>query len=271
VAAPVQIAVTFQTKTHHPHRQPLNFCAILSRLPYICCFNFGLPRMQKQPTGQPQLSVISRPGNRSNLKDGSALGRCIAGFPAEADPLRQQPVLATGDYQNHIVARYRAAGVRLMDVNSGFEPATFDDEVYARWRPTNRGPWRFIYDEQKERADVERVMRMLKAVPPRRKRVYILVGNEPFAACMQRMEEITGWGGEPHVQPYMKLNALEKRPNVWLDWSEQKLRDVARWANHWPWHKLPFAVYRRSEDEPRRSVRPATRAVPVNGWPGRCE
>jgi hypothetical protein len=44
--------------------------------------------------------------------------------------------------------------VPLLDANSGFEPRTFDEEVYARWRVINRGPWRFAYDDQAERADV---------------------------------------------------------------------------------------------------------------------
>src|SRR5439155_3832901 len=35
------------------------------------------------------------------------------------------------EYQDHIVARYKATGVPLLDANSGFEPKTFTDEVYA--------------------------------------------------------------------------------------------------------------------------------------------
>jgi len=75
------------------------------------------------------------------------------------------------DYQNHIIARYRAEGVPLLDANSGFEPRTFDEAVYERWRTINRGPWRFAYDDFAEREYVRRVMRMLKALPPKKKRV----------------------------------------------------------------------------------------------------
>lgn len=149
-------------------------------------------------------------------------------------------------YQDHIVARYLAAGVPLRDANSGFEPATFDDEVFARWRPLNKGPWRFGYDEQRERADVARVMHMLRALPARRKRVYVLIGNEPVASCLDRIREVQAWGGEPHVQPFIKLNALEKRAHVRFDWSEQLLRDVARWANWSARSKISFEQYRRS-------------------------
>jgi hypothetical protein len=54
------------------------------------------------------------------------------------------------DYQQHIINRYLKAGVPLLDANSGFEPATFDDEVFARWKPILKGPWRFGYDENTE-------------------------------------------------------------------------------------------------------------------------
>lgn len=151
------------------------------------------------------------------------------------------------DYQDHIIARYQREGVPLLDPNSGFEPLTFDEDVFARWRVINEGPWRFAYDEQKERAAVERVMRMLHPLSARRKRVYVLIGNEPYAACMERIKEVIAWKGEPHVQCFMKLNALEKRPHVRFDWSEQLLRDVARWANRYIWRKNPnFDDYRRS-------------------------
>ncbi|RVC47608.1 hypothetical protein EN781_00280 [Mesorhizobium sp. M4A.F.Ca.ET.090.04.2.1] len=151
------------------------------------------------------------------------------------------------DFQDHIIARYQAAGVPLLDANSGFEPRTFDDDVYARWQAINRGPWRFAYDDAAERPYVERVMHMLADVSPRRKRVYVLIGNEPFAACMDRIREVIAWGGEPHVQPFMKLNSLERRPHPRFDWNEQLLRDVARWANSPAiWRKTPFSDYRRS-------------------------
>jgi hypothetical protein len=150
------------------------------------------------------------------------------------------------EYQDYIVRRYRDEGVPLLDANSGFEPRTFTDDVYARWRVINRGPWRFAYDDHDERDDVMRVMRMLRDESPKRKRVYVLIGNEPFAACMQRIEEVIAWGGEPHVQPYIKLNALERRPKVRFDWSEQLLRDVARWANRRLWKYVVFHDYSAS-------------------------
>jgi hypothetical protein len=136
-------------------------------------------------------------------------------------------------------------GTPLLDANSGFEPKTFTDDVYARWRSINKGPWRFAYDESSEREDVARVLRMLTGESPRRKRVYVLIGNEPKAACLERIREVIAWGGEPHVQPYMKLNALDRKPYARFDWTEQTLRDMARWANRRLWRYMRFEDYNR--------------------------
>lgn len=160
----------------------------------------------------------------------------------------------SADYQRHIIDRYKATGVPLLDANSGFEPRTFDDEVFARWSEINRGAWRFAYDDAAERSYVERVMRMLKDVSPRKKRVYVLIGNEPMAACMERIKEVIAWGGEPHAQPYMKLNALQKQPHVRFDWSQQSLRDMARWANRYLYKYTDFDGYQRSAKTTRDDV-----------------
>ncbi len=152
------------------------------------------------------------------------------------------------DYQNYIIRRYQETGTPLRDANSGFEPITFTPDVYARWKPiinAGRGPWRFAYDETRERRQVLEVMRMLKDEPQKRKRVYVLIGNEPFDECMTRIQETIDAGCEPHVQPIMKLNALERVPWVRFDWTEQRLRDVARWANGWVWKSAPFEEYSR--------------------------
>jgi hypothetical protein len=157
------------------------------------------------------------------------------------------------DYQDYVIRRYTETGTPLWDANSGFEPLTFTEEVYRRWRPLlneGGGPWRFAYDEMRERDVALRVMRMLKDEPQRRKRVYVLIGNEPFADCLTRIEEVIAHGCEPHVQPYIKLNALERSPHVRFDWNAQKLRDVARWANGFVWKRAPFRDY----DRHRRSV-----------------
>lgn len=152
------------------------------------------------------------------------------------------------DFQEHIIRRYQDAGVSLLDANSGFEPETFTPDVYRRWKPlinSGGGPWRFAYDELQERVEVLRVMRMLSDERSRRKRVYVLIGNEPFDDCMRRIREVIDHGCEPHCQPLMKLNALERKPWVRFDWTDRKLRDVARWANGWVWKRVPFSEYDR--------------------------
>jgi hypothetical protein len=159
------------------------------------------------------------------------------------------------DFQDHIIRRYRDAGVRMIDANSGFEPMTFTPDVYARWKPLvneGRGPWRFAYDERRERDQVLAVMRMLADEPQKRKRVYVLIGNEPFDDCMARIQEVIDHGCEPHVQPFIKLNSLRRTPHARHDWNEQLLRDVARWANGWVWKKAPFSEYNRSRKTAER-------------------
>jgi len=158
------------------------------------------------------------------------------------------------EYQDHIIARYQREGVQLLDANSGFEPRTFTHGVYQRWRVINRGPWRFAYDDEQEARDVYQTMMMLRDVRSKFKRVYVLIGNEPFAECMGRIREVIQWGGEPHVQPYIKLNALDRRPHVRFDWTEQKLRDVARWANGFVWRSVPFSDYDRARKNAPREV-----------------
>lgn len=150
------------------------------------------------------------------------------------------------DFQDHIIRRYQDEDVPLLDANSGFEPRTFTPDVYERWKVINEGPWRFAYDDQGDGPHVERVMKMLQEVPHKRKRVYVLIGNEPFAECMERILKVIEWGGDPHVQYFIKLNALEKKPHVRHDWSAQKLKDVARWCNGWVWKKVSFEDYSRS-------------------------
>ena len=147
------------------------------------------------------------------------------------------------DYQRHIVQRYTKAEVPLLDANSGFEPATFDDEVFARWKPILKGPWRFGFDEQTEGANVGRVFKMLRDLPPRRKQVYTMIGHEPFDVCMDRIQKVIGYGGEPYAQPFIKLNALKKEPTIRHDWTPLKLRQVQRWTNRHLWRKTRFEDY----------------------------
>jgi hypothetical protein len=147
-------------------------------------------------------------------------------------------------YQEFIIEKYQKSGVQLVDANSGFEPRTFDEGTYNRWKQINRGAWRFAYDETREGDDVYKVTRILADVPPYLKRVYVLIGNEPFESCYRRIMQVIEWGCEPHVQPLIALNSLERRPIVRHDWTEEKLIHLARWANKWLWRSVPFADYK---------------------------
>lgn len=162
------------------------------------------------------------------------------------------------DYQQHIVDRYVAAGERLLDANSGFEPKTFDEEVFYRWQPINRGPWRFALDETQETDDVRRVIGMLRqrGVSSRRIQVYVMIGHEPFEQCMDRIQTVLSLGGEPYVQPVMKLNAREKKPWVRHDWTPKLLGQVQRWVNRRAWRKTGiggFSLYDANARSPRTS------------------
>ena len=167
------------------------------------------------------------------------------------------------EFQAHIVARYRAAGVPLLEANSGFEPRTFDLDVYTTWNPAIRGRWHFALDDQGDLPHVIRVLDMLRkrVLNPRRKRVYTLIGNEPVEACMERIVKVIEGRAEPYAQPVMKLNATERRPWVRFDWTEQLLVDVARWVNQRRWKYCSFAEYRRSARRRWRSADQAEMAV----------
>ena len=152
------------------------------------------------------------------------------------------------DFQEHIVKRYQGSGVPLLDANSGFEPRTFDLDVFNRWKPINRGPWRFALDDQGDLPHVLRVLAMLKdrVKSPSRKRVYVLIGNEPLESCLDRILVVLDRGAEPHVQPLMKLNAPVKKPWVKYDWTDGLLRAMARWANRRRWRYVDFPTYCRN-------------------------
>lgn len=152
-------------------------------------------------------------------------------------------------FQRHIIRRYIREDMPLLDANSGFEPRTFTEEVYRRWRwilNCTDAPWRFGYDDMGDREFVLPVFKMLERYPSKRKRVYVMIGNEPYAECMQRIQEVIDNGCEPHVQPEIKLVSWDREPWVRHDWTRQKLLDVARWANGWLYKKTPFPEYDRS-------------------------
>lgn len=149
------------------------------------------------------------------------------------------------DYQDYIIQKYIDHGVVIQDANSGFEPKSFTEETYNRWKKINKGRWRFAFDDLAEEKDCERTVKILHKESAQNKKVYVLIGNEPFESCYYRILKVIEWGCEPHVQPVMALNTLEKKPMINFDWTEKKLRDLARWSNRWIWRTVKFEDYRR--------------------------
>jgi len=151
------------------------------------------------------------------------------------------------EYQEFIIDKYRQFGIELRDANSGFEPLTFDEETYRRWKSILRGPWRFAFDTTSEEPQVKRMMTILKGESPKKKQVYVLIGNEPIAACHERAQKVIEWGGEPYVQPLLPLNALSRDAlKIAHDWDWHRLKDMQRYYNRHLWRYFPFSEYRKA-------------------------
>lgn len=149
------------------------------------------------------------------------------------------------DFQRHIVSRYTESGVPLMDANSGFEPRTFTAETVEIWSAALKGPWRFAFDDQGEVEEVYAVTRLLKDVSPRKKRVYVLAGNEPIASCYERALKVIEWGCEPHCQFVLPLNWLgdPRTLKPRFDWTYDLGRDFCRFFNGHIWRKARLSEY----------------------------
>ena len=155
------------------------------------------------------------------------------------------------DFQEHMVRRYRETGTMLADCNSGFEPKNFTQATYERWKPILRGPWRFGYDYFPERSAVKRMLEILKSEAGNKKRVYVLIGNEPFDVCLQRATEVLEWGGEPFCQPYLLKTAVDRHEFVIrYDWTPDRLTHFARYFNLFLWKYTPLAEYRIGNKQP---------------------
>ncbi len=133
------------------------------------------------------------------------------------------------DYQDHIIARYDREwrSRKKVDANSGFEPHTFTAHTLARWERFPLACWRFGYDDLTEREQALAMLRLLRSqgYGGERVRVYTLVGNEPIAACTQRLREVIEAGAHPWPQRLRPLDWLG--PNGTLpcchDWDEPTL------------------------------------------------
>jgi hypothetical protein len=96
------------------------------------------------------------------------------------------------------------------------------------------------------------MMDVLSAESARRKRVYVLVGNEPFAECHHRAQQVIAWGGEPHCQFVLPLNWLGDPAalNPRHGWTYQQGRDFCRYYNTRGWRTYPLRDYKPRVNEP---------------------
>lgn len=163
------------------------------------------------------------------------------------------------DFQEHIIRRYQETSTRLGDANSGFEPRTFTEETYQRWKPILRGPWRFAFDEMSEEQWVRPMMDILKSESSKRKRVYVLIGNEPIAACYERAMKVIEWGGEPWCQYVLPLNWLGNPAAIRsrFDWTYRLGRDFARFFNRHYYKYTTIQQYQAGQRTPFAAFRAA--------------
>jgi hypothetical protein len=150
------------------------------------------------------------------------------------------------DFQEHIIKRYQETNTKLLDANSGFEPRFFNEGTYLRWKPILKGPWRYAFDEMRESRAVEKTSKILKDEPNSKKRVYVLIGNEPMEACYERLLKVVEWGAQPYCQPVLELDYLGGPIKTHHDWTEKKLRAFARYANRFTWKIASLAEYNNS-------------------------
>ena len=183
----------------------------------------------------------------------------------EFDNFAVRPVLCDNNlsaldpkFQDHIVSRYVRRGCRSWTRTPDLSPPHSTMRSSAAGRPSSKGHGVLVLMKRAKGEAVGRVMRMLREVSPRRKQVYTMIGHEPFDVCMERIQRVIAWGGEPYAQPFMQLNTLEKRAKVRHDWTELRLRQVARWVNRHIWRKTPFARYKLPPRRHARSTRPGT-------------
>jgi hypothetical protein len=99
---------------------------------------FGYP--DAVPVSQPDVHHVQlwMPGRlRALHRAGDARPKVHAGArrARAPDPLRQQPVGPAGRVSGPHHRPLRAEDVPMLDANSGFEPRTFTEEVYRRWKP----------------------------------------------------------------------------------------------------------------------------------------
>lgn len=168
------------------------------------------------------------------------------------------------DYQDYIIRRYADEwrGPRV-DCNSGFEPHSFTEKTYERWKNFPLICWRFGYDDLSEGPQAVEMMKLFqrKGVKGRKVRVYTLIGNEPIDDCLKRIHTVIRFGFWPWPQRLRPLDWREGPLPCRHDWDEQTLIAVQRFYslgqlwNHvkpeeWKYQsRYPLAAHVEIEEE----------------------
>lgn len=148
------------------------------------------------------------------------------------------------NYQEHTVEKYLSAGISSVDCNSGFEPKGINDYVVKLWSNLPLRWWRLGFDVIDEENQVLEAIRVIKSVSKKTIRVYTMIGHEPMEQCRYRCEKVISMGCEPVPQSYIKLNSIEKKPEILHDWTEEKLRWFQRFFYRPElWRKMKLTDY----------------------------
>lgn len=148
------------------------------------------------------------------------------------------------EYKEFIVERYLSEGVRTVDANSGFEPKGIDeytvrlfDQLPLRW-------WRIGFDTIDEEKQFIEAVKLIQSISKKKIRAYTMIGGEPMEQCRYRCEKTIELGCEPVPQAFIDKMALEKKPKVLHDWTEEKLKHFQRFF-YMPglWRKLKLEDY----------------------------
>lgn len=154
------------------------------------------------------------------------------------------------DFQNHIIERYRAEKVRGGSVSNAGKFLRQRRAAQIHCWHRGGGPWRYAFDIMPEISDVRRVCQILKNESSRRKRVYLLINNEPIESCYERAIKVIEWGCEPFCQYFLPLDYLGGPIPCRHDWTEKRLKDFCRYFNRFVWRKSPLNLYSRRKYEP---------------------
>lgn len=171
------------------------------------------------------------------------------------------------EYQDHIIARY-AGWKRKVDANSGFEPHSFTSATLKRWRRFPLTCWRFGYDDLTEQQQSLDMLALLKSngISGERVRVYTMLGNEPMADCLRRVQEVIAAGAHPWPQRLRPLDWLGGPLPCRFDWDEPTLIAAQRFYSiKGLWGQMPPEDFYYQGRYPLRIARARSVSLPTIG------